>query len=117
MCSRNSIRSSNVLEDRDTEIAREALHWARLVGDLHIAAKGLGPDDGFTGYNPTASFGTRPRWGDYGGAATDGNAIWLASEYVNQTCTFDTFVATNFWCDNTRTQLANWGTRISKVVP
>jgi hypothetical protein len=87
------------------------------VGDIHIAAEGLGPDDGFTGYNPTAAFGTRPRWGDYGGAATDGNAIWLASEYVNQTCTFDTFLATNFRCGNTRTQLANWGTRISKVVP
>lgn len=87
------------------------------VGDLHIAAEGLGPDDGFTGYHPTASFGTRPRWGDYGGAATDGNAIWLASEYVNQTCTFDTFLSTNFRCGSTRTQLANWGTRISKVVP
>lgn len=87
------------------------------VGDLHIAAEGLGPDDGFTGYNPTASFGTRPRWGDYGGAAVDGNSIWIASEYVNQTCTFDTFLATNFRCGNTRTQLGNWGTRISKVVP
>jgi hypothetical protein len=87
------------------------------VGDLHIAAEGVGPDDGFTGYNPTASFGTRARWGDYGAAATDGNAIWISSEYVNQTCTFDTFVATNFLCGNTRTQLGNWGTRISKIVP
>jgi hypothetical protein len=87
------------------------------VGDLHIAAEGVGPDDGFTGYNPTSSFGTRPRWGDYGGAAADGSTIWIASEYINQTCTFETFLATNFRCGNTRTQLANWGTRISKVVP
>jgi hypothetical protein len=87
------------------------------VGDIHIAAEGQGPDDGFTGYNPTDAFGTRPRWGDYGGAATDGNNIWIASEYINQTCDFETFVATNFRCGNTRTQLGNWGTRISKLVP
>jgi len=87
------------------------------IGDIHIAAEGLGPDDGFTGYKPTASNGTRPRWGDYGAAASDGNSIWIASEYVNQTCTFNTWLSTNFRCGNTRTQLANWGTRISKVVP
>jgi hypothetical protein len=87
------------------------------VGDLHVAAAGRGPDDGFTGYNPTSQFGTRPRWGDYGAAATDGNSIWIASEYINQTCTFSTFLTTNFRCGNTRTQLANWGTRISQIVP
>jgi len=89
------------------------------VGDVHIAAEGLGPDDGFTGYHPNDPnhFGSRPRWGDYGGAASDGNTIWIASEYVNQTCTFSQFLSTNFRCGSTRTQLANWGTRISKVVP
>ena len=87
------------------------------VGDVHIAAEGVGPDDGFTGYNPTSSNGTRARWGDYGAAASDGNSIWIASEYVNQTCTFNTWLSTNFRCGNTRTQLANWGTRISQVVP
>jgi hypothetical protein len=87
------------------------------VGDIHIAAEGVGPDDGFTGYKPTAAFGSRPRWGDYGAAASDGNSIWIASEYVNQTCTYATFVNSNFRCSSTRTQLANWGTRISKIVP
>jgi hypothetical protein len=87
------------------------------VGDIHIAAEGAGPDDGFTGYNPTASNGTRPRWGDYGAAVSDGNSIWVASEYVNQTCTLTGWLTSNFRCGNTRTQLANWGTRISKVVP
>jgi hypothetical protein len=87
------------------------------MGDIHIAAEGAGPDAGFTGYNPVASFRTRPRWGDYGAAASDGNAIWIASEYVNQTCTLATLLATNFRCGDTRTQLANWLTRISKVVP
>jgi hypothetical protein len=87
------------------------------VGDLHVAAEGAGPDDGFTGYKPASAFGSRPRWGDYGAAATDGNSIWIASEYVNQTCNFATFVNTNFRCGDTRTQLGNWGTRISKIVP
>lgn len=87
------------------------------VGDIHVAAEGLGPDDGFTGYKPAAAFGSRPRWGDYGAAASDGNSIWIASEYVNQTCTYATFVNSNFRCSNTRTQLGNWGTRISKIVP
>jgi hypothetical protein len=87
------------------------------VGALHIAASGQGPDDGFTGYNPISQFGNRPRWGDYGAAATDGNSIWIASEYINQTCTYATWLGTNFRCGNTRTQLANWGTRISLIVP
>jgi hypothetical protein len=87
------------------------------IGDLHVAAEGQGPDDGFTGYHPFASFGSRPRWGDYGAAATDGNSIWIASEYVNQTCTYNTWLSTNFRCGSTRTQLGNWATRISKIVP
>jgi hypothetical protein len=87
------------------------------VGEIHIAAEGAGPDDGFTGYHPFSQFGSRPRWGDYGAAASDGNSIWIASEYVNQTCTFNTWLSTNFRCGNTRTQLANWATRISQIVP
>jgi hypothetical protein len=87
------------------------------IGEIHVAAEGVGPDDGFTGYNPVASNGTRPRWGDYGAAASDGNNIWIANEYVNQTCTYNTFITSNFRCGDTRTLLANWGTRISKIVP
>jgi hypothetical protein len=87
------------------------------MGDLHVAAEGVGPDDGFTGLHPFRVFGSRPRWGDYGGAASDGDSIWIANEYINQTCTYNTFISSNFRCGNTRTQLANWGTRISKIVP
>jgi hypothetical protein len=87
------------------------------IGDLHVAAEGAGPDDGFTGLHPFSAFGSRPRWGDYGAAATDGDSIWIANEYINQTCAYDTWLTTNFRCGNTRTQLANWGTRISKIVP
>jgi hypothetical protein len=87
------------------------------IGDLHVAAEGAGPDDGFTGLHPFGAFGSRPRWGDYGAAATDGDSIWIANEYINQTCAYDAWLTTNFRCGNTRTQLANWGTRISKIVP
>lgn len=87
------------------------------VGTLHIASEGVGPDDGFTGYHPFAAFGSRPRWGDYGAAATDGNHIWIGSEYINQTCDYNTWLSTAFRCNNTRTQLANWATRISEIVP
>jgi hypothetical protein len=84
------------------------------VGAIHIAAAGLGPDDGFTNYklfgNPT-----RPRWGDYGAAVPVGSSVWIASEYIGQTCTLSEYRASSFRCGNTRTALANWGTRISEV--
>jgi hypothetical protein len=85
------------------------------VGAVHVAAEGLGPQDGFSGYR---AFGDppRPRWGDYGAAAVDGNVIWIASEYIGQTCTLAQYTAAPFGsCGGTRTALANWGTRISEV--
>jgi hypothetical protein len=93
------------------------------VGPIHVAATGLGPDDGFTGYNAFQYF--RPRWGDYGAAVTDGNNLWIASEYIGQTCTFAQYTAgvsaTSLGafgsCGGTRTSLANWGTRLSKLTP
>lgn len=81
------------------------------AGDIHIAAAGLGPQDGFTEY------GGRPRWGDYGAAATDGKDIWVAAEYVGQTCNVATYVATAGDCGGTRVTFGNWGTRISKLTP
>jgi hypothetical protein len=80
------------------------------AGDIQIAVEGLGPQDGFTEY------GSRPRWGDYGAAAMDGNSIWIASEYIGQTCTLTEWQA-DFTCGGTRGQVANWGTRISKLTP
>jgi hypothetical protein len=89
------------------------------TGEIHIAAAGIGPQDGFSGYKAFSSPDPpRPRWGDYGAAATDGDSIWIASEYVAQTCTFAEYVATPFGsCGGTRASLGNWGTRISKVTP
>jgi hypothetical protein len=87
------------------------------VGAVHIAAAGLGPDDGFSDYklfgNPPGT--TRPRWGDYGAAVPVGSDVWIASEYIGQTCTLSQYLNSSFRCGNTRTALANWGTRISEV--
>ena len=87
------------------------------VGDVHIGAAGLGPDDGFTNYklfgNPPGT--TRPRWGDYGAAVPVGSNVWIASEYIGQSCTLSEYLNTNFRCGSTRTALANWDTRISEV--
>jgi len=89
------------------------------AGDVHVAAAGAGPDDGFSGYIPFAANQNRPRWGDYGAAATDGNSIWLASEYIDQTCTYAEyrFVAPVGTCGGTRGVLGNWSTRVTKVTP
>jgi hypothetical protein len=88
------------------------------VGEVKIAAEGLGPSDGFSGYkafgNPPGT--TRPRWGDYGAAVPDGNSVWIASEYIGQTCDLAAFTSAPFGsCGGTRTVLANWYTRISQV--
>lgn len=80
------------------------------VGDVHVAAIGLGPQDGFTEYRG------RARWGDYGAAAVDGNSIWIGNEYINQTCTVAQYLADNT-CSGTRAPLGNWGTRITKLTP
>ena len=72
------------------------------AGDVHVAAEGAGPEDGFTGY---AAFGFPrvARWGDYSAAAADesGN-LWLATEFIPNA---------------PRVPLANWGTFIMRIVP
>jgi hypothetical protein len=87
------------------------------VGAVHIAAAGAGPADGFSDYklfgNPPGTI--RPRWGDYGAAVPVGGNVWIASEYIGQSCSLSTYVNTSFRCGNTRTALANWETRISEV--
>lgn len=85
------------------------------VGAIHIAAPGVGPEDGFTNYK---LFGNppRPRWGDYGAAVPMGSNVWLASEYIGESCTLPEYQSAPFGsCGGTRTALANWGTRISEI--
>lgn len=85
-------------------------------GTIHISGAGKGPEDGFTGYRVEGGGGVS-RWGDYSAAvaATDGS-IWMATEYIGQTCTNAQFAA-DTTCGGTRTSLANWGTFIMHVTP
>jgi hypothetical protein len=95
------------------------------TSDVLYAAHGVGPQDGFTEYEPFFKNQTpRPRWGDYGAAVADGTSIWAASEYIGQTCNFDQFLqpsptnASAFGtCGDTRGALGNWYTRISQLTP
>jgi hypothetical protein len=92
-------------------------------GDIHIAAAGRGPDDGFTSYAAFVGTPIRTRWGDYGAAVVDGSNVWIASEYIGQTCTFKQYTSgvskTSFGafgsCGATRTSLGNWDTRITEL--
>jgi hypothetical protein len=103
--------------------------WNDVTGGVGAAA-----DDGFSGYkaqnfpNPK-----RPRWGDYGAAAVDGNSVWLASEYIAHSCNYTDWGGPFFiggsgdnllgTCGGAshgpgpRSALANWSTRISKFTP
>ncbi len=88
------------------------------VGPVHIAAAGAGPSDGFTSYKAFVGDPPRTRWGDYGAAVTDGADIYIASEYIAQTCTLTQYLTGAIGsCGATRTSLANWATRISKLTP
>jgi hypothetical protein len=85
------------------------------VGPVRIAAAGVGPDDGFSDYEAFGS-PSRDRWGDYGAAVTDGDTIWMASEYIAQSCTFQEWLTPPLGgCNGTRTALANWATRLTKL--
>lgn len=105
--------------ENDFPSAAYSLITSSGVSDIRIAEAGAGPQDGFTEY---PAFTNRPRWGDYAAAAVDGSQVYLANEYIAQSCTLSEFLKnTNpsplFSCGKTRTVLANWATRISKLQP
>lgn len=95
--------------------------------------QGAAPDDGFSSYKALVGNPPRTRWGDYGAAAVDGNAVWLASEYIAQPCgytqwggpfftggTGDNLLGTCGGANHgpgARGALANWSTHISKLTP
>jgi hypothetical protein len=90
------------------------------AGNVHVTAEGKGPQDGFTGYDAYTGGpnGPNPRWGDYGAAAPDGDSIWLAAEYIGQTCTLAEYTTAPFGsCGGTRVTLGNWDTHIARIVP
>jgi hypothetical protein len=94
---------------------------------------GAAQDDGFTSYKSQVGNPPRTRWGDYGAVAVDGNSLWIASEYIDDTCTYTDWGGPFFaggsgdnllgTCGGAahgpgvRTALANWSTRISKLTP
>jgi hypothetical protein len=94
---------------------------ARGPQAIQVASLGKAPQDGFSGYKAFADDGVhpRPRWGDYGAASVVGGDVWIASEYIGKPgCTLAQYEAAPFGtCGGTRTALANWSTRVSKVRP
>jgi hypothetical protein len=89
-----------------------------VTGAVNIAKAGVGPQDGFSEYFPVADEDSpvRPRWGDYGASVPVGSSIWLANEYIGQSCSFAEYQRDQT-CGETRAPLINWGTRISAVTP
>jgi len=86
------------------------------VGSIRVAAQGLGVTDGFTSYKAFVGDPPRTRWGDYGAAVTDGDQIWMASEYIAQTCTLSQYLTGAIGsCGGTRTALGNWATRVTRI--
>ncbi len=84
--------------------------YARLTlsggaGPVHIAAAGVKPADGFTGYRVFGGSGTE-RWGDYSDAVVNpvDGSLWLATEWIQGNVGFPP-------------RLANWNTRILKITP
>jgi hypothetical protein len=69
---------------------------------IQVAAAGVLPEDGFSGYSPYGGYGLA-RWGDYSTAvaAGDGN-IWMVAEYIGQYPTYG---------------LANWNTFVYRRPP
>ncbi len=86
-------------------------------GNIHIVGAGQGPEDGFTGYKKSNGYAAPSRWGDYSAAvAGPDGSIWMATEYIGQSCTDAQFTADNT-CGGTRSFYANWGTFVINVQP
>ena len=113
----SGVMAFTLVGENDFPSAAYAPIDASGVGTIQVAAAGVGPQDGFSGYK---AFGDppRPRWGDYGAAQFDGTSLWIASEYIGQTCTLGQYLNDPIGqCGGTRTALANWDTRISQITP
>jgi hypothetical protein len=75
------------------------------AGRPRIVAEGRGPQDGFSGYKPFNN-PPRPRWGDSAAVAVH-DQVWVASEYIAQTCDEATYANLLAFgsCGETRTAL------------
>lgn len=83
---------------------------------VHVAALGVGPQDGFSEYQGLGTSSYDPRWGDYSAAQVVGNRVVFASEMINQSCT-DAQFAKDFTCGDTRDLFINWGTSVNLLTP
>jgi hypothetical protein len=102
--------------------AAYALFGSGGTSDVHVAGRGVAPEDGHCEYafyncagNPTTPQ-ARPRWGDYGAAQVVGGKVWIASEYISDRCTFAEF-SSDPTCGHDRVIRANWSTHIAVVTP
>lgn len=91
-------------------------------GSIITSENGFGPDDGFTSYKYYVGTPPSTRWGDYGAAVELSGFIWVASEYIGQTCTFAEYLVNTVAspvgsCNKTRTSLGNWDTHITEIAP
>ena len=112
------VMAFTLVGENDHPSAAYATIDATGVGAVQVVAAGVGTQDGFTGYKAFVGDPPRPRWGDYGAADFDGTNLWIASEYINQTCTLNEYLADPLGaCGGTRVALGNWATRISQVTP
>jgi hypothetical protein len=82
------------------------------AGAVQIAAAGAGPQDGALAYSFFGS--NRPRWGDYGATAVDGETVWLGSQYIANSGTVAEFQADRT-LGGTRATYTNWDNRITPV--
>jgi hypothetical protein len=79
------------------------------LGDVRVAAGGVDPDDGFSGYfGVPSNISLAGRWGDYSAAVADGeHNIVIGTEYIS-----GHRVKPNL---NVGVGLANWSTSISRI--
>jgi hypothetical protein len=114
---KGAIAFTVVGEDHYPSAGYAMINASGTVGPIHIVAEGLGPSDGFTSYKAFVGDPPRTRWGDYGAAVTDGTNIWIASEWVAQTCDLNEYLFGGpiGSCGGQRTALANWSTRLTKL--
>lgn len=81
---------------------------------IHIAAAGVGPEDGFSGYPPDGA--GLARWGNYSAAVADGNNLWMAAEYVPGACRLASYRRDNT-CGGMRGSGSNYGTFVMQLSP
>lgn len=81
-----------------------------------VSQWGKGPQDGFTEYSDIFFGNYRPRWGDYSGATADGNKLYWATEFIDQTCTVAEYVGTGGYCGGTRGPNLNWANSIAGAI-